>query len=198
MFVLNNVCISKKLSSGLWKHFNFERIKFCRGFQVVYSFSLIVLNSAVVDNSEKNALLLLKDFFILKDLELICNYITIIFGLYFAFAPGTKGANKYGLPNNFNCLPNSKLDPNSQTIINQQNNNFNNQNNVAQISNNIFTDFIESLKNWCNKKSDNIKKYLKEKENTYSKACELMRGNLEDCRKAKELFLTIKYYGLQT
>lgn len=132
----------------------------------------------------------------------ISGFVSFIFSLYFAFAPGTKGPNRYGQPNNSNYLLESNLNPAIQNNNNnQQNNNFNYQNNVAQISNNKFSDFIEYLKKWCNKKFDNIrskfdnwKKYLEEKENTYSKACELIRGNLEDCHKAKELFLTIKYY----
>lgn len=170
---------------------------------VVYFLTKIYI---VLNYTEKNELFLFGQLLKLVDIERkynFINYIIVVFNLYFAFAPGTKGSNRYGQPNNSNYLLESNLNPAIQNNNNnQQNNNFNYQNNVAQISNNKFSDFIEYLKKWCNKKFDNIrskfdnwKKYLEEKENTYSKACELIRGNLEDCHKAKELFLTIKYYG---
>ncbi len=167
----------------------------------VYALSCATLYSATIDYSATGFYMIIKNFNSLVAVDNICSFISIVFGLYFAFASGTKGANKYGLPNNSNAQSVSDFVSNSQNTSQEQAYNNNNQNNVSQIPENSSSTFGTALKNWCTEKFNNIcskfescKNYLEEKNMAYPNACELMNGNIEDCREAIKLFMSVKYF----
>ena len=168
---------------------------------VVYVISCIILYSAIEDNSTIGFYTSLKNFKSLMALDSICSLISLFFGLYFAFAPGTKGPNKYGQPNNSNIQSVSNYASNFQNTSQQQAYNNDNQNNISQIPENNSPTFGTALKNWCveklniiRSKFESCKNYLEEKNMAYPNACELMNGNIEDCREAIKLFMSVKFY----